>query len=241
MRKCIDLTGQRFGNLVVVKREQNKSGRLAMWQCRCDCGKTVIIRGDNLRRGHSKSCGCTGSGKIKTKSERHGMSRTKPYVIWKDIKNRCLHGQASSYGGRAIQMCERWKNSFANFLEDMGPAYKPGSRFKRIDRDGDFTPENCRWVKKKSEEHYGRKRSRPEPSDRYVETPIGKLTVAELAEILGIDPNALQLRINTGWSGAELMKLVWKSHYDPYLANQALNALPAAAFRNIQKVLKEMA
>src|SRR5215203_343786 len=120
------LTGIRFGRLVAIKRGETVNGRV-MWICQCDCGVETVVRGTALTDGNSKSCGCLRRDTISEIAKRqgtHGLSRTVEYPVWRTMIARCYNSKSRCfryYGGRGITVCERWRNSFEAFLEDMGP------------------------------------------------------------------------------------------------------------------------
>lgn len=125
-------------------------GTDAQWTCKCSCGKVRNVSGGELRRGRSKSCGCKHRqlGR-KPKHGESGRHRTREYTAWCSMITRCTgetHRSYSRYGGRGIQICDRWlaKAGFENFLVDMGRC-PPGCSLDRQDNDGNYTPSNCQW------------------------------------------------------------------------------------------------
>ena len=145
--RVIELTGKKFSRLTVIRRNGSKAS-FAAWECLCDCGNVVTVVGVNLRKGHTTSCGCAVKDFIVGVNKTHGYTGTPTYKSWLKMRERCFKDSDvgfSLYKGRGITVCERWKNSFENFLADMGER-PPGTSLDRISVDGPYEQANCRWA-----------------------------------------------------------------------------------------------
>ena len=149
MVKALDLVGKKFGRLTVLSKGNSRpNARSSIWNCICDCGRASITIGSNLVSGNTARCGClikeNGKGFLT-----HGKSKTEEYKLWKNIKNRCLNKNNAdyhNYGGKGIKVCDRWRQSFNDFLEDVGKRPSPTHILKRRDSNGNFDSSNCYWV-----------------------------------------------------------------------------------------------
>ncbi len=178
------MLGKKFGRLLVMAYDKTDKHRMAHWLCKCDCGKVVVVRGLSLRTGHTKSCGCARKG--------HGLSRTKTYYTWVDMRRRCLQKhnyQYPKYGGRGISVCNRWF-SFYKFLEDMG-VRPEGTSLDRIDGKKGYSKKNCRWATPR-EQIINRSIT------RWIEFKGERLCLQDWANRIGISSFALGWRIDKG-------------------------------------------
>lgn len=194
--KVYDLTGQRFGRWSVLKRSGNDDQGAATWLCRCDCGKERIVRGYALRYGHTKSCGCLQSEQVTERDWKHGESRTQLYRVWTGIKKRCSNPRDPAYrnyGGRGICLCSEWLSSFEVFRDwALSHGYRDGMSIDRIDNDGDYSPENCRWADAKTQCNNRR-------SNRRIDFNGQAHTISEWSDITGIPQDVIRYRLRAGW------------------------------------------
>lgn len=189
-----DMTGQRFGRLAVLGRAPNGRGRQAHWLCRCDCGVELVANGSNLRRENTKSCGCLQSEWAKKNKAIHRMSKTKIYRIWSSMIERCQSPTCPTfehYGGRGITVCQRWRDSFSAFYQDVGDP-PPKYTLERIDNDGHYEPGNVRWATRKEQ-------ARNRRGNHLITFNGETKCIAEWAEIYNIPQRRLFARLDAGW------------------------------------------
>lgn len=209
--RFIDLTGQRFGKLVAIKRVKNR-GRETFWLCQCDCGNTKEINASRLRRGKTKSCGCYKSeyerkvnkdfGKF---NKTHGMSNTRLYRIYNKMKLRCYsktNDAYKNYGGRGITICQEWLDDFMNFYNwAMKNGYRDDLSIDRIDNDKGYSPCNCRWATRKQQANNTR-------STIFLTYNGETKPASEWSEITGILQDVITARKRKGLTDEECLKQI---------------------------------
>lgn len=213
----LDLTGQRFGRLTVIKEAEpmvyrEASGRkrtLRRWWCRCDCGNNIVAIQTNLHSGKTKSCGCLrkalASSWCSEKNRSHGLTGSRLFRIFSGIKQRCLNRNDkafSSYGGRGVSVCKEWlgNEGFKHFYDwAMENGYSDDLSIDRINNDGPYAPWNCRWVDKRTQQNNRR-------SNIVIELHGKKHTQREWADILSVSVDKIRYYRAKGLTGDELYK-----------------------------------
>lgn len=206
----VDLTEQRFGRLVALEYVGRKNKR-TLWRCKCDCGKESIVGYSNLVSNNTRSCGCWEEENRKSNMQKVLVEHTKCvnnplefgivgnhplYSIWSSMITRCYNKNRNSYkhyGGRGIEVCERWRvnGGFENFIKDMGERPSPQHTIDRIDYNGDYCPENCRWATPDEQ-------SNNQTKNVYLYIKGKRITAKMLCDILGINYNTMIHQLKYG-------------------------------------------
>lgn len=183
-KRIVNLEGIRFGKLVVKELSHTNKG--AFWNCICDCGNTKIIKSRSLISGDSKSCGCIQKTRFKT----HGKTNTPEHSSWHAMKTRCYnvnHSAYHNYGGRGIEICEKWLN-FEGFLEDMGLRPSLSHTLERRDNNKNYNKENCYWATKEEQNNNRR-------NVKLIEFRGEKLTLMQWCRKLNLPPDRIRGRL----------------------------------------------
>ena len=197
-----DVVNQRFGKLLVRSNAGKNAKGLPLIECLCDCGNVKTLVKYNVTSGNTKSCGCLWLASVQKSrySKVPGVTKTNEYRIWKGMIARCEHvnnPKYRRYGGRGIQVCDRWRNSFDVFLEDLGPRPSKLYSLDRIDNDGNYEPGNCRWATAKEQannkfncsiqaERYIELKQKEQMLDTYINI-YGDITVFDEVQTLALE------------------------------------------------------
>ena len=203
-----DLTGRRFGRLVVFERAENSKSGVTRWRCKCDCGNISETTRKALLEGSSKSCGCYRRDYAKKYNKTHGMKGTRLYRIWSGMKDRTCNPNSKyweRYGGRGIGICEDWKKDFQAFLNwSITNGYKENLTIDRIDVNGNYEPLNCRWVEQKTQQRNRR-------NNVLITYKNETHCISEWAEILGLSTPCFFYRLKK-WKDKE--KIFNKNYFN---------------------------
>lgn len=196
MRPIKDLTGKRFGKLVVIGQDTKQY----YWLCKCDCGNTTSVNGAKLNNGHTKSCGCLVAETFEKYRTKHNGKHTRLYRIWCAMKDRCYgsgENNTKNYSERGITVCDEWKNDFVAFRDwAIANGYRNDLTLDRKNNDDGYFPGNCRWVTMIEQANNKR-------SNHFIIYDGEMMTMAQLARKTGINYSTLRSRINRNKLSAE--------------------------------------
>lgn len=196
MGSSLDLVGERFGRLVVLRVWRFKRHRRA--EVRCDCGVLKGVYVHNLTNGHVASCGCLRAEMHRLRSQQqktHGASRTPEHDARAAMIQRCYNARNRNfrfYGARGITVCERWRESFENFLADMGLRPSAKHSIDRIDNDGNYEPGNCRWATRAEQ-------ARNRRNTRFVEVGGVRVPAIDVCKQHNVPISVFVWRVRRGW------------------------------------------
>ncbi len=199
--RAIDMTGKKYSSITAIRPSGVSASRDIKWLFLCDCGVEFEANGYHARTGKITTCPKCASERSRVSTLKHGLTGTVEFSTWTEIKTRCYNKKRpeyKNYGGRGIKVCERWLESFENFLLDMGPR-PDGMSIDRKDNDGDYSPENCQWSTRTDQANNKRNNHK---------ITIDGITKnrAEWAKEYGISSSAILLRERSGLSGRDLIK-----------------------------------
>ena len=201
MQKFEDLTGKQFTYLTVLSRDYNPKYKRAMWKCLCKCGNVKTVSAYNLKKGYTRSCGCK---KYESHNVKHGMKHTRIYGIWTGINKRCFNPNSKgykNYGGRGITMCDEWHKDFMSFYNwAISNGYQDNLTIERIDNNGNYCPQNCKWI-------VFEEQSRNRRNTIFIEYNGKRQTLVDWSKELNINPKTLYYRHSRGWSAEKMLTL----------------------------------
>ena len=184
--RIIDLIGQRFGRLAVVRFDSVKPSKSSRWECLCECGTSLV----------TKSCGCIHKEVTAGRTRTHGLTETKTYTAWANMIMRCENKNLAcwpNYGGRGISVCAEWRESFEQFYKDIGERPSPQHSLDRIDNEAGYSKSNCRWATRIQQANNRRGNCRIEAFGQ-------KLTLSEWAIKVGVGHRLISNRLRMGWT-----------------------------------------
>lgn len=198
-----NMIGMRFGNLTIIKLEKREKGN-SYWLCKCDCGNNKIVLGRSLFHGNTRSCGCLQKETASEIFSTHKMSNKRIYHTWENMISRCYYTKDMSYrayGGRGITVCDEWKSSFETFYNwAVSHGYSDTLTIDRINVNGNYEPNNCRWVDMISQANNRR-------TNRYFMINGENLTISQIARKFNLNPNTLRTKIRNGATKKEIEEM----------------------------------
>lgn len=215
LQNAKDLTGKTFGRLKVIGRSEDKvdckQRRYVSWECICECGNTVFVTTNCLKSGNTSSCGCLLKDVAGKQTLTHGLRKTRLYNIYNNMKQRCNNPQNPEYrlyGERGIKVCDEWNQpnglgAFGNWALNNG--YADNLTLDRIDNNGDYSPENCRWVTMKEQAKNTRRNVRILYNGK-------TMILADFARLTGIDHRIVSRCVKNGMSAEKIVE-AYKNDY----------------------------
>ena len=190
-----DITGQKWNRLTAVRLAGRDNHGRQRWEFLCDCGNTQIADRYSVVSGKAKSCGCHRKKTSAARSTIHGKSNTKEWLAWRNMLVRCYdptHNQYANYGGRGVTVCERWRDTFGAFFQDMGLAPSRGHSVDRINVDAPYAPDNCRWATQREQQNNRR-------NNVVIEHNGKRQTLAAWSRETGLNAQTIRWRMKHDW------------------------------------------
>lgn len=195
--KRMDITGQKFHRITALEYVGNDKHKKSLWRGKCDCGTEVVVEGSALVSGNTKSCGCYNLEVCSERAKTHGMTGTRVYMTWANMKRRCYeetNEQYKDYGGRGIKVCDEWHKFESFYAWAKSSGYNDTLTIDRIDNNGNYCPENCKWSTYKEN-------CRNKGNNRLLTYNGQSLPLSQWAEITGLKRETLRDRLDdSGWS-----------------------------------------
>lgn len=207
-----DLSGQKFGKLNVLKFNNiNRKNRHAVWLCICDCGSEILVESSRLTSGNTKSCGCLKAELNKSRALKHGHYNERLYKIWFDMKRRCYNKERKAYkyyGAKGITVCKEWLNNYNSFHDwALSHGYNNNLTLERIDFNGNYCPENCKWISQKEQ-------TQNSSHNHFIKFNNKTLTITQWSKEIGIAPKTIRERLNKGWATNKVLSAQRYTGYD---------------------------
>lgn len=202
IRPVANLFGKKFGRLTVLFQDSSNTVGRTKWVCLCSCGTIKVISAGDLMSGDITSCRCAHRDMLRERNIKHGLSGTPTHATWCRMINRCTNKNGEdyhNYGGRGITVCDRWMNSFENFLADMGEKPSKKMSIDRINNDGPYSPDNCRWATNKEQ-------SLNKRTNALLTIKGVTKTQTEWAYYTGINQSKISRRTRSGMSDAQALE-----------------------------------
>ena len=205
MGKRLDLAEQKFGRLTVLRFSHINERGSSVWLCQCDCGKETYVEGFLLKRGNTRSCGCLQketAANTACKRSKHGMCKTRLHRIWLHMKERCNNPNCKAYpdyGGRGINVCDSWSDDFQAFHDwAIANGYEDNLSIDRINTNGNYEPDNCRWATTEQQANNKRKSA-------FITLNGETHTMSEWANITGISYSTIRSRRTRGYKPEQIL------------------------------------
>lgn len=200
-----DRTGERHGRLLVLRPSERHERGHSYWVCQCDCGNICEVSGSNLQKNETKSCGCWKKERDGKHAITHGMTKTRLYERWRAMRDRCNNQndkRFKDYGGRGIKVCDEWNDFevFAKWANENG--YEERLSIDRIDNNGNYCPENCRWISMSEQAWNKRTTTKVTYNDE-------TLNLKEWSERTGLPHTTIRSRLDRGWSVKDTLTVPW--------------------------------